>query len=166
MAWSWDITLGDTVAAVLSVTAIGLATWQLVTSRRDLINERRADFRAGLLEAIAVTLEHSGKNGDASVAARLRFLPPEWDMPVLRAWAKAPRSGTQEINAMWEAAGSPEPPDEPPLIGWVRQEGRQEIGRAAAMVMEEQPGRHGWWSRAWATVRSPEWRRRSSGRAG
>ncbi|WP_019074358.1 hypothetical protein [Streptomyces hokutonensis] len=137
MKFIWEITLGDVVTVVLSVAAITIAVWQLVTSRRDLVKERRADFRAEQLAAIAVTLEHSGDTGDASVSARLRFLPADWHMPVLRTWGEVPYSptGLNDLQDLWEQDGSPQVPGG--LIGWVRQRGRAEIAAATAKVLEE-----------------------------
>ncbi|MFE3238621.1 hypothetical protein ACFXKJ_41765, partial [Kitasatospora indigofera] len=113
------------MAAALSALAISVAGWQLVKSRKDLIRERRADFRADQLAAIAVSLETSSTSGDPSVAARLRFLPPNWDMPVLRVWATMPYSqvGLVPLEALWQDYASPVVHGG--MIGWVRQEGRK-----------------------------------------
>lgn len=136
MIWKNEITTGDVVVSLLAIAALVLAMCQLVKSRQDLINERRADFRLGQLASIAVTLESGSSSGDPTVAARLRFLPPEWDMPVLRAWSRVALSpaGLQEVEDLYKqmnGTGS--------LLDWIREHGRAEIAAATAEVLEEVP---------------------------
>ncbi|MFE3504220.1 hypothetical protein ACFXPX_04560 [Kitasatospora sp. NPDC059146] len=106
MIWKNEIGLGDLIA----LAAIVLAMRQLVTSRRDLVAERRADFYLGELMAISIAMgpvpEAFLKSRD--LALRLAVLP-EHHLLLMRELAQDETGAAlarvnDEMNA---ASGSP-----------------------------------------------------------
>ncbi|MFJ7271941.1 hypothetical protein ACIQV3_35795 [Streptomyces sp. NPDC099050] len=151
MTWKNEISWGD----VAAVAAVLLAMWQLVSSSRALIRERRADFYLEQLAQIAVhSLESGGTNASPDLSARIRFLPEsEFPMPLLRAWALA-RFAPDGVEPLWRryrAAAAPYGTDDSGLTRWLREQGRAEVDAAVAHVLEMRVGRL---RRAWRCWRS------------
>ncbi|MFI9549846.1 hypothetical protein ACIHAR_39090 [Streptomyces sp. NPDC052016] len=141
MTWKNEISWGD----VAAVAAVLLAMWQLVSSSRALIRERRADSYLEQLAQISVDpLESGGTHANPDLSARIRFLPEsEFPMPLLRAWAPtrfAP-DGEAPLWQRYQAAGTPYGTDDNGLARWLREQGRAEVDAAVAHVLEMRVGR-------------------------
>ncbi|WP_046780824.1 hypothetical protein [Streptomyces yangpuensis] len=144
MKWTNEINLGDTLASAFALIALGLAVWQLVSSRKDLIAERRADFYLGELMTLSVAL---GSNPGTAlqtpeIAIRLKVLPPDL-VPLLRQLANSPAETVARIRQEQE---------EDPRFGniaasgYLRRRCQEDIAGAVGKILETVPRRH-WWQR-------------------
>lgn len=151
MTWKNEISWGD----VAAVAAVLLAMWQLISSSRALIRERRADFYLEQLAQIAVNpLESGGTHASPNLSARIRFLPEsEFPMPLLRAWASArfASDGEEPLRQRYRAADAPYGTDDNGMARWLREQGRAEVDAAVSHVLEMRVGRL---HRAWRCWRS------------
>ncbi|MGW4803031.1 hypothetical protein [Kitasatospora sp. NPDC004272] len=136
----WETRLG----AWAAVAAVLVAVWALLASSRALARERRADFELTHLAELAETLDdHFGRHPSARIAARVRIMPAEVELPLLRLWVTGGDIADPDLEARFprNAAGEF---DFGGLdaVDWVCREGQKEIDKAVARVLE---GRPGWW---------------------
>ncbi|MFF2123434.1 hypothetical protein ACFVXH_39520 [Kitasatospora sp. NPDC058184] len=148
MTWKNEMGLGDLIA----LAAILLAMWQLVTSRKDLVSERRADFYLGELMTISTAMGPTPEDfiKTRDLALRLAVLPPHY-LPLMRELA-ADQTGavlTRVNQDMHAGVGGP-------AQSWqdyLRARFMDEVETAVADVLET-THRPGLWRRAWNRVRS------------
>ncbi|WP_371589949.1 hypothetical protein [Streptomyces virginiae] len=143
MKWTNEINLGDTLSSLLTLIALGLAVSQLVSSRKDLIAERRADFYLGELMTLSMTLgAHPGMALQTpEVAIRLKVLPADF-VPLLRQLADDPEGAAARLRQEQMEEDVPWLLDMPADDYW-RKRCQDDIADAVGKVLKTVPARSG-----------------------
>jgi len=137
MTWKNELSLGDVIAAAVAIAAVLTAMRQLVTSRRDLIRERRADFYLDQLAEIGITLANpTAARASVLVWPRLRMLPGDLELAFLKEWAetKSSEAARESLVQQWREADSPHGADGFPL--WANEKCWIELDQARAQILE------------------------------
>lgn len=134
MTFTWEMTFGDLLASLIGAAAIGLATWQLVSTRKDLIAERQADFYLGELMAISTHLgaEPSRSLRTQDLILRLRLIPQPY-LPLLRELSE------DDTNAVGARLRLEQGPHDHDYHEYVRTRCMGEIKAAIDAILETAP---------------------------